>query len=251
MLLTWEDREELFSGMGFERRFPLVFSKVREIPDREFVLKILFEKLSAKALYCGEDFRFGAGAKGDTELLAALCRDFGRRLEIVPAVKDGGEKISSSRIRRLIAAGDVAAANRLLGRPFGFKGEVVHGNRLGTGMGTPTINMVYPKGLVEPKYGVYAAWCRFGGEERFGVCNIGVKPTVGSSRVLAETWLPGFEGDLYGKAVRLFLIDFIRAERKFSSLEELKDIILQNAGEAKMISERNPLSNWDEEELLP
>lgn len=250
-LLTDEDREDMLCGMGFSRRYGLRFEEVRGLSAEEFAEGFLFGKWNAGALFCGEDFRFGAGAKGDAALLEKLCRAQGAALTVLPTVREGGEKIGSSRIRRAVEAGDIPLANRLLGRPFGFAGEVLHGNHLGTGMGTPTVNQAYPEGLTQPRFGVYAAWCRAEGQDLFGVCNIGVKPTVGSSRVLAETWLPDFSGDLYGKRVRLFLLDFIRPERKFGSLEELRAEILKNAETARDIARRTPLSRFGEETLLP
>ena len=161
-------------------------------------------------------------------------------LYVVPPVEDGGEKVSSTRIRKAVEAGDIPTANRLLGRPFGFSLEVIHGNHIGTGLGTPTINQAIPEGFVLPRFGVYASWCRVGGQFFYGVTNVGVKPTVGSDKVLAETWMPEFSGDLYGKRVRVFLLEFLRPERKFASLEELKAAITYNGRQAQAVAARTP-----------
>ena len=205
-----------------------------------FVREVLFQRLHAVRLCCGEDFRFGRGAAGNTSLLAALCKESGVALEILPPVREQGEKISSTLIRAAVEQGDIPLANRLLGRPFGFSLPVIHGNHIGHSLGTPTINQALPEGFIQPRFGVYAAWCQV--EETFhcGVANIGVKPTVGSDRVLAETWMPHFSGDLYGKAVRLFLLEFLRPERKFPSLEALKAEILENARQAQAVTRRVP-----------
>lgn len=251
LLLPDEDRRALLTRRGFSKIYTLDFEEVKDTPAEVFAEQFLLGDCRAERLVCGEDFRFGKGAKGDAEMLAALCNEQGAQLLVIPPVEENGEKISSSRIRKLIEAGDIAAANRLLGRPFGFAGEVIHGNHLGTGLGTPTINQAYPEGLTVPRFGVYAAWCRADGEDWFGVTNIGVKPTVGSDKILAETWMPDFSGDLYGKRVRLFLLDFIRPERRFDSLEELKAVILQNAEQAREIAAENTLSVWNAEEILP
>jgi len=176
------------------------------------------------------------GARGNVELLSRLCKEYGAELIVVPPVLDGGEKVSSTRIRRAVAEGDISTASRLLGRPFGFTLEVIHGNHIGTGLGTPTINQALPEDLTLPRFGVYAAWCETESGRYYGVCNIGVKPTVGSDRVLAETWMPEFDGDLYGRRVRVELMDFIRPERKFSSLDQLKEEIRRNAIRAKEIT---------------
>ena len=117
---------------------------------------------------------------------------------------------------------------------------MIHGNHIGTGLGTPTINQAIPEGFVLPRFGVYASWCRVGGQFFYGVTNVGVKPTVGSDKVLAETWMPEFSGDLYGKRVRVFLLEFLRPERKFASLEELKAAITHNGRQAQAVAARTP-----------
>lgn len=236
-LITPEDKCALLAQLGVRRMYSLDFASLRDMEAADFVKDILLTRLRAKRLCCGEDFRFGRGAAGDVTLLSRLCRDSGVELAVIPPVMDGGEKVSSTRIRQAVAAGDIRTANRLLGRPFGFSLEVIHGNHIGTGLGTPTINQALPEDLALPKFGVYAAWCRTESGRFYGVCNIGVKPTVGSDRVLAETWMPDFTGDLYGQKVRLELVGFIRPERKFGSLEELKEEITRNAETAKSLTE--------------
>lgn len=237
---TGEDKVRILEDLGVRRMYSVEFAGIRGMEARDFVEQVLFQKINARRLCCGEDFRFGRGAAGNTELLKELCRDRGVELVVVPPVELDGAKISSTRIRKAVEAGDIPSANRLLGRPFGFELEVIHGNHLGTGLGTPTINQALPEGFVLPRFGVYAAWCRVNGAFYPGVCNIGVKPTVGSDRVLAETWMPGFAGDIYGQQVRLFLLEFIRPERKFASLDELKEEISRNAAQAQAIAQANP-----------
>lgn len=239
-VITGEDKAALLSGLGIAEMYAVDFAGVRDMEAEAFAREVLLGRLNGKRLCCGEDFRFGRGARGDVELLSRLCREKGAELAVLSPVLDGGEKVSSTRIRRAVAQGDMKLAGRLLGRPFGFSLEVIHGNHLGTGMGTPTINQALPEDLALPKFGVYAAWCQARGKYFYGVCNVGVKPTVGSDRVLAETWMPGFSGDLYGEKVRLWLLDFIRPERKFSSLEELKNEIRRNAETAQAIAGQTP-----------
>lgn len=249
-LLTGEDREALLRRAGFREVYTLRFEDVRDIPAETFFRDYLLGRWQGGRFACGEDFRFGRSAEGDAGLLQALCKAAGAEFQVAPPVTDDAGKISSTRIRQAVEAGDMETANRLLGRPFGFAGEVIHGNHLGTGLGTPTLNQAYPKALAAAKFGVYAAWCRTPMGDRYGVTNIGVKPTVGSDRVLAETWLPGFSGNLYGKRVRIFLLGFIRPERKFPSLDALRAEILQNAEQARAMAARYPLATWPEQELL-
>ena len=239
-VLTGRDKERLLEDAGVEVLYSLEFSQVKDWEAEAFVEQVLFETCAAQRLCCGEDFRFGRGARGDTALLQPLCARRGVELTVVPPVKEGGEKVSSTRIRAAVEAGDISLANRLLGRPFGFSLEVIHGNHIGTGLGTPTINQAIPEGFVLPRFGVYASWCRVGGEYFYGVTNVGVKPTVGSDRVLAETWMPEFQGDLYGKRVRVFLLEFLRPEKKFGSLEELKAAIQTNGEQAKEVAAQVP-----------
>lgn len=240
-VLTAEDKGSILESQGVDRLFSFRFPDVKDMEAEEFVRKVLFEKCRASRLCCGEDFRFGRGAKGDVSLLSWLCGESGAALTVVPAVLDGGEKISSTRIRAAVESGDIPLANRLLGRPFGYSLEVIHGNHIGTGLGTPTINQALPERFALPPFGVYASWAGVDGREYYGVTNIGVKPTVGSDRVLSETWMPDFSGDLYGKRVRLFLLRFIRPEKKFASLEELRAEIERNARQAKEIAENHPM----------
>ena len=239
-VLTARDKERLLEGAGVETLYSLEFPQVKDWEAGDFVRQVLFGRCRAVRLCCGEDFRFGRGARGDVALLGRLCREAGAGLYVVPPVEEDGEKVSSTRIRTAVEAGDMALAGRLLGRPFGFSLEVIHGNHIGTGLGTPTINQAIPEGFVLPRFGVYASWCRVGGEYFYGVTNVGLKPTVGSDRVLAETWMPDFRGDLYGKRVRVFLLDFLRPERKFSSLEELKAAIQENAVQAQRVCAQVP-----------
>lgn len=239
-VMTDEDKAALLESLGANRMYAVDFAAMKDMDAQAFVRKTLFQRINARRLCCGEDFRFGRGAAGDTALLRELCWERGAELFVTPPVELDGEKISSTRIRKAVEAGNISLANRLLGRPFGFRLEVVHGNHIGTGLGTPTINQALPQGFVLPRFGVYAAWCQVGKEFFYGVCNIGVKPTVGSDQVLAETWMPDFHGDLYGQKVRLFLLEFIRPEKKFSSLKELKEEICRNARTASAIAQAAP-----------
>lgn len=237
-VLTGRDKERILAHSGVETLYSLEFQEVRDWEAEAFVRRVLSQRCNARRLCCGQDFRFGRGARGDVALLRQLCCQAGVELYVVPPVTDSGEKVSSTRIRKAVEEGDIPTANRLLGRPFGFSLEVIHGNHIGTGLGTPTINQAIPEGFVLPRFGVYASWCRVGGQYFYGVTNVGLKPTVGSDRVLAETWLPEFSGDLYGKRVRVFLLEFLRPEKKFASLEELKAAIQENARQAKAVTRR-------------
>ena len=154
----------------------------------------------------------------------------------MPAVVVGGEPVSSTRIRALIAAGEVKKAAELLGRPFGFDFTVVRGRQLGRQLGAPTVNQPFPQEFILPKFGVYASHVYVDGKQYYGVTNVGVKPTVGSDCALAETWIPDFSGDLYDQKIQVDLLEFVRPEKKFHDLSELRAEIFRNKESAKNIA---------------
>ena len=194
--------------------------------------------MHAKAVFCGEDFRFGKNAAGDTRLLRAACQKNGVRFEIVRPVLDDGVPVSSTRIRAALREGDVPLANRLLGSPYMTCGTVVHGRHMGHSLGFPTINQLFsPEDLI-PRFGVYATIVEVDGKEYVGATDIGVKPTVGDGYApAAETFILDFDGDLYGRNIVIRYYAFLRGEKRFDSLEELTKTVLDNAKQAKGLLE--------------
>ena len=237
LLTTNEQKLALLEEMGVEVVYLLPFDRIRDMEPEDFV-EALYRVCRIRALSCGFNFRFGKNGRGDAGLLKELCREKGIELSVTPPVSVAGETVSSTRIRACLEQGDVQQAGQLLGRPFGYDFEVTHGRQLGRTWGTPTINQPFPAGYVLPRFGVYASLVEVEGQKYYGVTNIGVKPTVGSDCALSETWIPEFSGDLYGKKVPVELLDFIRPERKFDSLEQLKNEILENGVLARKIAER-------------
>ena len=237
LLTTNEQKLALLEEMGVEVVYLLPFDRIRDMEPEDFV-EALYRVCRVRALSCGFNFRFGKNGRGDAGLLKELCREKGIELSVTPPVSVAGETVSSTRIRACLEQGDVQQAGQLLGRPFGYDFEVTHGRQFGRTWGTPTINQPFPAGYVLPRFGVYASLVEVEGQKYYGVTNIGVKPTVGSDCALSETWIPEFSGDLYGKKVPVELLDFIRPERKFDSLEQLKNEILENGGLARKIAER-------------
>lgn len=183
-----------------------------------FVGDFLCVQLRAAGVVVGHDFRFGRGRAADAAALGALIGD--RRLLVVPAFEDGGV-ISSSRIRRLVAAGEVGEAARLLGRPHRIEGEIVHGDARGRTIGFPTANLD-PRAELIPADGVYACVAAWGGGRWRAVVNLGVRPTFGGLQRRIEAHLPGWSGDLYGQAVSLEFHARLRGERRFDGIEALK-----------------------------
>lgn len=214
------------------------FSTIMKMEPESFIQGILFNFMHAKAVFCGEDFRFGKNAAGDTRLLRSACEKNSVRFEIVRPVLDDGVPVSSTRIRAALREGDVPLANRLLGSPYMTCGTVVHGRHMGHSLGFPTINQLFsPEDLI-PRFGVYATIVEVDGKEYVGATDIGVKPTVGDGYApAAETFILDFDGDLYGRNIVIRYYAFLRGEKRFDSLEELTKTVLDNAKQAKGLLE--------------
>ena len=209
------------------------FDDVKDFEPFEFVDYII-SKFNVSVTFCGENFSFGRMASGDAQSLVSLMNDRGADAIVVPTLTDDGMPVSSTRIRALLEGGNVEKAYELLGAPFGFVSKVIHGAHLGHSLGFPTINQVIPKPLVVPKYGVYSTVVIVDGKEYMGVTNFGVKPTVSCDNTpVAETYIIDFEGDIYDKYVGLYFCKRLRGEKKFSSLDELKENITLNVEQTK------------------
>jgi len=211
---------EQFSSQVFVQMLGFRIFRSRTIPKQDsfvqlFIDQVLVGRLHSALVSVGENFRFGHLASGDTELLA---RDGRFETRVVGLVEVDGELVSSSRIRALVAAGEVEPAARLLGSPFQVRGEVVAGDHRGRELGFPTANIVPDEALVCPGHGVYAA--RAG--DACAAVSVGVRPTFGTGRaVLIEAYLLDREVDLYGEVLRLDFLRRLRGERRFESAEAL------------------------------
>ena len=241
VLLPEEEKIRLLQGMGVERLYLLDFDSIKGLAPVEFVSGVLARVCKAKLACCGFNFTFGCGGKADAAELRRLCGPLGIETAVADAVDAEGGPISSTRIRRMLEEGRADEAAELLGRPFGYRSPVLAGRQLGRRLGAPTLNQAVPDELVRPKFGVYVSAVECGETITFGVTNVGVKPTVGSDAVLAETWMPGYGGpDLYGRTVRVDLLKFLRPERKFDSLEELGAEIRRNGAQAERYFRERP-----------
>lgn len=210
------------------------FENVKDFSPEKFVEYIASE-FNCVCAFSGENFCFGKSALGKADDLKRLMNEIGRDAIVVESVYDNGELISSTIIRSLLASGDVMRAERLLGKPYGFVSKVVHGAHLGHTLGFPTINQIIPKELICPKYGVYSTIVIVDGKEYAGVTNFGVKPTVSKDNTpVAETYIIDFDGDVYGKEIGVFFCKMLREEKKFSSLEELKENIAMNVKQTRV-----------------
>ncbi len=230
MLLSDAAKWRKFDTLGVEYLFTPEFSILRNMPPEDFVRTILRYRLNAAVAVCGEDFRFGRGALGNSESLKVLGKKFGIKVEIVPPTLFLGAPVSSTRIRTAVRDGDMKTANAMLGYPFTLTLPVLHGQELGRTLDFPTINQKIPKGQVLPRFGVYASLVQINGGVFRGVTNIGLKPTVCEQNYTptVETYIIGFEGDLYGKTIPVELLKFLRPETRFASIAELKDAIAKD-----------------------
>lgn len=235
-LMSSEDKIDFIEKLGVEYLFNLDFREFMNISAEDFVSEILHKKLNAKRVYCGFNYHFGKGGTASTDKLRELCFQYGIEVVALPPVMYNDEPISSTRIRHYLKQGRISDVTTILGREFSYKLPVSSGKRLGRKIGTPTFNQVIPEKMILPRFGVYVTAVQFEGSIVCGVTNIGIKPTVGSDAPLAETWMPDIEcGELYGEAIEIRLLEFMRAEKKFGSILELKASILSDGASALKI----------------
>ena len=225
LLLTEEEQKEILArqGVDYVVRCPFI-PQISHMKPEAFIDQILIRQLHAKQIVVGTDFRFGYQREGDCELLKKLQKQYGYCLKVEEKERRGEREISSSYIREALHAGDIELTNELLGYPFPIIGEVKHGMRIGRTLGIPTMNLVLSEEKLLPPNGVYISKTVIDKKTYPGITNIGIKPTVGGTAFRgAETYLFNFNQDLYGKQIEIQLYKYVRPEKKFCSLEELKE----------------------------
>lgn len=234
-LTTLAQREELFAGAGADACLVFDFDAALAGTSAETFVAMLAGDVGASAVVTGEDFTFGARRGGSPALLREEGAKLGLAAEAVGPIAQGGEPVSSSRIRQALGEGDPATATRLLTRPFAVRGIVQHGDKRGRELGYPTLNM----GLADyqrPVYGIYAVRVRLAdGSERPGVASLGIRPTFEPPVELLETYLFDWSGDLYGAEVEVALHHFLRPERRFDSLDALSEQMRADEREARRL----------------
>ena len=220
-IMTDSLKKRELEKLGAEALVLLDFAAVRDMSPSEFVCEILVGKLGALTVCCGFNYRFGKNAVGDTELLTKLCGQKGIGVIVRQGVSIGGETVSSTLVRKHLKAGSIEQAEELLGHAYSYDFLVTEGKRLAREMGFPTLNQPFPVDMLVPKAGVYASLSRVGSNWLRSVTNIGTQPTVDGKNNISETYIPGYNGDLYGQNIEVRPVKFIRPEQKFTNIDDL------------------------------
>ena len=230
LLQTLDQRLANFELLGIEQAIVIRFDKEFSGQNaEEFLRDIVYDRLQAREVYLGKGFAFGKNRGGNIELLKKMSERLGFFADEVEEITLRDQRISSSKIRKLLADGKVNLARRMLGRPYGVEGQIVRGDQRGRTIGFPTANLK-PHNRVIPKYGVYATANLIDGVWRRSITNVGVRPTFeGDKAPSIESYIFDFDGDLYGDVLRVRFLHRIRDERKFGGIDELKNQIAKDS----------------------
>lgn len=235
--LTWTDRKaQLLAELGVDATLAYPTDhRLLELTPREFFDQLLRDALDAKALVEGPNFYFGRNREGNVELLEQYCREAGISLEVVPALELEGRTVSSSRVRALIAAGQIDLATALLTRPYRIRGMVIHGAGRGAAIGFPTANIGAIDTLL-PGPGVYAGRIHVGSESWPAAINVGPNPTFGEQVLKVEVHAIGYHGSLYGEAVEVDFLSRLRDIRSFEGVDALRAQLAKDVAEAQRMA---------------
>lgn len=229
-LMTREEKRVQLERMGVDIliEFPLTMQTAAILP-KDFVTEILVKQMNVKFIAAGTDLSFGAGGRGNAQLLAEMADQYRYQVKTIDKVRFGEKEISSTYVREQVEEGNMLLAEQLLGRPYTIIGKVVHGNRIGRTLGMPTVNVLPPESKLMPPCGVYYSSVLYSGRKYRAISNVGYKPTVTSERILGvETYLYDFDQEIYGEEIEVCLHEFKRPEHKFAGLEELKAQLMKD-----------------------
>lgn len=236
LIMTPEELHEELNKRKVDVLLECPFTEeIRHMEPEEFVENVLCKKLNMKFLVVGDDFKLGYKGKGTCDFLIDHAQQLGYEMNVVKCETFEGEKISSSMIREKIRNGQISTANYLLGHSYKFEGKVVEGKHIGHKMGIPTLNIIPDERKVLPPKGVYAAICTFPGKDVLkGIANLGVNPTIAdNNRTTLEMNLFDFDSSIYEQDVEISLLEFIRPERRFDSIDALREQVLKDIEKVK------------------
>ncbi len=232
-ITTQKERNRLIKDLGIDYIFSIDFDKNLMNVTREEYLKSLVLKFAPKAITTGFNHTFGKSRLGNDKYLKEQSNLYGYKYFMLEPEKINGEIVSSSIIRKKLSSGDIQSANKMLNRNFSFGGEVIYGNQIGRRIGFPTANIIYPEKMVSIPYGVYKVRITVKGALYNGMMNFGIKPTIDETNItpVAEVHIRDFSNDIYGEFVNIEIEKQIRAERRFKSLDMLKEQIAKDLTE--------------------
>lgn len=233
LIMAPSEKKFTMEQMGIDAYIEYPFDEeFAAMPAKDFAEKLIFEKLKCKVLIVGENYHFGTKRSGNYEMLRELGEKHGVKVIAVPSVLFEEERVSSSRIRQCLIEKDIESANRMLTVPYFILGTVIRGKKLGRTIGFPTTNVLAHPMKLFPPNGVYATKTLYEGKYYYGVTNVGVNPTVNGTEKIVETYLLDFDEKIYDKEIQTFFYQFLRSEKKFASVEELRAQIEINAQQA-------------------
>lgn len=232
LIMTPEDKCAALKKYGICEVDIRDFEQVKNLSADEFLNEI-YQKYHPVRIACGFNYRFGKNALGDTALIKDFCNKHGIEFCQTECISENGVAVSSTYIRELIASGRIKEANRLIYGGFSFTGEVLHGDSRGHTLGFPTANLRYPENLVKLKSGVYEVAVTVNGKSFKGISNIGLRPTFRTDTVMSETFIKDFDADIYGKIITVNPLEFLREEKKFSSVEDLVKAVMRDINSIK------------------
>ena len=226
-ILTRNDRLKHLEALGVDYVYILDFNaKLCLLSAEDYLKNVLIDNFSPKSISTGFNHYFGAKKSGGVDLLTANQEKFGYKYFEIPPQKNFNDTISSTEIRKLLSDGNIQSANEMLGYNFAISGEVVKGKQLGRKIGFRTANIIYPPELIDLPFGVYSVLVNYNGTQYKGITNFGVRPTVSNDcQCTLETHILEFDKDIYGDEITVEFLKMIRSEKKFSSVEELKNQI--------------------------
>ena len=241
-LMDETSKHRLMAQLGVQHYIEPAFEAVCSYTPRQFVEEILHRQCRARAVFCGENFTFGKQAAGDIDTLRTLCEPLGIQVVVVSMTTYQCRLVSSTRIRAALAEGDMESIRTMLGRPYSICFPVQHGQGLGRTLGFPTINQIYPAGFAQPRYGIYITRVRIGEDWYAGATGFGTRPTVNQSEegATCETFIPGFEGQLYDRQLEVEFYHYLAPSQRFNSLQELADCVNNAARKTLEYFAQNP-----------